>query len=224
MGSLVKMKITGYSDEKFASKVGDYLLMLNPESLKWDRNIAYNEQQSLDSSKSSSKYKETPAETLSFDIIIDCTGVVDDSRIDLQEEIDGLKKVTYDYNSDIHRPNFVTITWGSSLTFQGILKSFDTTYTLFKPDGTPLRAKISLNFSSYMAPATAAKKEGKNSPDLTHLVTVKGGDTLPQLSARVFGTSRYYVQLAQFNRLDKFRQLKPGQVLTFPPIVSGSSQ
>ncbi len=225
MGKLVKMKITAYQDEKFSNSVGSpYTLMLNPESLKWDRSIEYNEQQPLDSGASSSKYKVTPGERLSFDIVIDCTGVIDSSRVDLPAEIKQLKAVVYEYNGDIHRPNFVGINWGSSLTFLGLLTNFDTSYTLFKPDGTPLRAKISLKFSSFVDPVTAAKEGGDNSPDLTHLVDVIAGDSLPQLSSRIFNTPDYYIQLAEFNQLNKFRNLIPGTTLVFPPIISGGQQ
>ena len=224
MGSLVKMKIIAFSDEKFSSKVGkDYTLILNPESLKWDRTIEYNDQQAMDNSESSSKYKETRGEQLSFDTVIDCTGVVDSTRVDLPTEVNQLKKAIYEYNGEIHRPNYVGIYWGSGLIFQGVLTNFDISYTLFEPDGTPLRAKISLKFSPYTAPTTVAKKAGDSSPDLTHMVNVVAGNNLSQLSQDIFNTRQYYVQLAEINQLDKFRHLKPGTQLLFPPIVNGGA-
>ena len=138
--SLEYMKITGYKDEGFTQAVsGDpYNLMINPESIKWSRTIEYNEQQPIDTSSTSQKYKSTPSDNLSFDIVIDCTGVVDNKRTDLTKEIQTLEDIVYTYNGEIHRPNFVKIQWGSDLVFYSVLKSFDTTYTLFKPDGSPL--------------------------------------------------------------------------------------
>jgi hypothetical protein len=51
------------------------------------------------------------------------------------------------------------------------------------------------------------------------LVEVVQGDSLPQLSNKVWNTPYYYVQVAQYNDLNKFRQLKGGQQLLFPPII-----
>ncbi len=219
------MGIVAFKDSKFTSKVSSYEVMLNPETIKENRSIKYNTEQVPDSSEPSIKYQMTPATTLSFDLLLDCTGVVDAKRIDLAKEIKSLLDVVYDYHGDIHRPNFVQINWGIGETFQGVLSSFDTSYTLFKPDGTPLRAKISLSFTSYLDPTTVAKKEKTSSPDLSHLVNVVLGDTLPDLSQRIYNTPDYYVQLAAFNHLDKFRQLPFGMQLVFPPVITqGSTQ
>ena len=94
--ALEYMKITGYKDENFAQAVsGDpYNLMINPESIKWSRTIEYNEQQPIDTSSTSQKYKSTPSDSLSFDIVIDCTGVVDNKRTDLTKEIENLDETS----------------------------------------------------------------------------------------------------------------------------------
>lgn len=215
------MKITGYYDGDYTKPfAGDpYKVMINPNSIKWNRKIQYNEQQAIDSSKPSQKYKNTPSGDLSFEIVIDCTGVVFSKRIDMGEEMKALEKIIYTYDGKIHRPNFVKVQWGSDLVFKGVLKSFNTTYTLFRPDGSPLRAKVSLGFSEYTSPKKKCKEEKKQSPDITHLVEVVEGENLPQLSNKVWDDPFYYIQVAAYNGLNKFRNLKGGQELIFPPIV-----
>jgi Contractile injection system tube protein len=221
--SLELMKLTGYTDEEFRSSFGQpYSVMINPDTIKWQRNIEYNEQQPPDSSSASQKYKSTPSEKLSFDIVIDCTGIVDAKRTNMATEISQLESIIYAYNGEIHRPNFVTIQWGQNISFKGVLTSFDTSYTLFKPDGSPLRAKISLAFSQYVSPATVAKLDGDESPDVTHIVTVVQNSNLPQLCQKVWNDYSYYVQVAKFNKLNKFRNLKGISRLIFPPIVQPS--
>ena len=56
------------------------------------------------------------------------------------------------------------------------------------------------------------------SPDLTHIRTVQSGDTLPLLAKAMYGSSRYYLVVAEANGLDDFRNLKPGTKLFFPPL------
>lgn len=219
--SLELMQITGYTDEKFTQAFAGqpYTLMINPENIKWQKGIEYNEQQAPNTSSASQKYKSTPSDKLSFETVIDCTGVVDPARTDMNAEIAALEKIIFTYNGDIHRPNFVKIQWGKDITFKGVLTSFDTSYTLFRPNGSPLRAKVSLSFSQYIDPKTVTKLDGKNSPDITHLVTVEEGMTLPQLCKKIWNNQSAYIKVAEHNGLNKFRNLKGINKLIFPPII-----
>ena len=219
-----QLTITGYTDENFTTpfKEKPYKVMINPESIKWERNIEYTTKQGLDSSSTSQKYKKTPSDKLNFDIVIDCTGVVDSKRKDMAKEIGALERIIFTYNGKIHRPNFVKIQWGKNITFKSTLLSFNTTYTLFRPDGSPLRAKISLSFGEYVAPKTRKKEENDSSPDLTHYVEVVEGINLPQLCYKLWGDNMYYVKVARYNQLNKFRNLKGGLKLLFPPIIESA--
>jgi hypothetical protein len=218
---LIKMIITGYEDEKFSTPISGkpYKVMINPDSIKHQGSIDYNDVQPPDSSTTSQRYKSTPSEKLNFDIVIDCTGVVDKSRTKMKDEINALTKIIYDYNGEIHRPNFVMVQWGQSLLFKGVLASYDISYTLFNPDGNPLRAKVSLAFTQYISPAAACECNKDSSPDISHLVTVTEGVSLPSLCEKVWNDESYYVQVARYNGLNKFRNLSGVRQLIFPPII-----
>ncbi len=220
--ALEKMEFVAYSDEEFTSKVSgvNYTVMINPESLKVDGAVKYSDKQALNSSAPSQKYEATRGAAMNIDLIIDCTGIVDDNRTDLPLEIQNLQKVVYDYNGKIHRPNYVRIIWGKNFSFDGILTSFNITYTLFKPDGTPLRAKVALAFNAYKARETVVKEDEKSSPDMTHMLEVVEGDSLPQLSDKIWGDPSLLIKAAEFNRLNKFRKLKAGSTLIFPPLIA----
>jgi hypothetical protein len=222
--SLELLKITGYTDENYQTPFAGspYSVMINPETIKWQRAVEYNEQQPPDTSAPSQKYKSTPAEKLSFDIVIDCTGIVDSTRTTMSTEINALEAIIYTYNGTIHRPNFVKVQWGQDISFNGVLTSFDASYTLFKPDGSPLRAKISLGFSQYVSATTVTKLDAPSSPDLTHLITVSQDMSLPQLCQKVWNDYSNYVQVARYNGLNKFRHLKSGSKILFPPIIQPS--
>lgn len=223
--SLELLKITGYTDEEFRTKFNGepYSVMMNPESIKWQRSVEYNKKQAPDTSSASQKYQSTPSDRLNFDIVIDCTGVVDSKRTDMAKEINALDKIVYKYNGDIHRPNFVKVQWGEDISFKGVLTSMDVSFTYFKPDGSPLRAKVSLGFSQYISPATLEQLEKDNSPDVTHLVQVVQGETLPQLCQRIWNDESYYIKVAKYNGLNKFRHLQGGEQLVFPPIINSVS-
>jgi hypothetical protein len=123
----------------------------------------------------------------------------------------------YFYDGSIHQTPVVYLTWGS-FSFLGRLKSMGIKYTLFKPNGEPLRGRVSLTFTSYLSAVEEAKKANKTSPDLTHRIEVVAGDSLPLLCHRIYRNSAYYLQIARINGLTNFRNLKPGTTLNFPPL------
>jgi hypothetical protein len=223
-GSIELMKITGFTDQNYKSAFpGDpYTLMMNPDSINWQRKIDYNDQQVPDSSTASQKYKSTPCEKITFSFVIDCTGVVDPDRTNLATEINNLENIIFTYNGKIHRPNFVVLQWGKSLTFKGVLKSFDTNYTLFRPDGSPVRAKISLSFEQFISTTNVAKLENQQSPDISHYVNIKQGEHLPQLCQQIWGNPFKYIDVAKFNNLNKFRHIPRETSLIFPPIINSN--
>jgi len=221
MASLELMKITGYTDEEFQNKFSGnpYAFMINPDNIKIQKSIEYNEQQAPATSSASQKYKSTPSDKLSFEMVIDCTGIIDAKRTDMSKEINALETIIYTYNGKIHRPNFVKVQWGQNITFNGVLDSIDISYTLFKPDGSPLRAKISLSFSRYVSPKTVTRTDAPESPDLTHIVSVSEGMSLPQLCQKIWNDDSFYIQVAEHNKLNKFRNLNGIDKLIFPPII-----
>ena len=218
------MKITGYLDKDYQKPVDGqpYTFMINPESVKWQRTVEYADEQTPDSSTPSQRYKYSPGDTLNFDVVIDCTGIVDDERTDMAKETAALENIVFTYHGEIHRPNFVIIRWGEKFAFKGVLTSFDTSYTLFGTDGSPIRAKISLGFSQYTPPAKRKEKENDKSPDVTHLVNVEEGMTLPQLCYKVWNDDSYCVHVARYNDLNKFRNLHGIKKLVFPPLLQPS--
>lgn len=224
-GTLEKMALTAYKDGQFSEKTGDkYKVMLNPEKLSLDCPVRYSEKPAPGSIGGTPKYNNTPGSKLSFELVLDCTGIVDPKRANLQREIKRFNKVVYSYNGGVHRPNFVVIRWGHGMVFSGVMTDMTISYTLFSPDGRPLRARLSLKFSSYLDPKKAEKKKGKNSPDMTHMISVVEGDDLPALAYQTYQDTSLCVPLARFNDLDRFRNLKSCSDLVFPPLDKSSGR
>ncbi len=198
-------------------EIPTYKVMINPSSINHSYGINYSTEQAPGALNTDAKFQNVSPENLSFEIIIDGTGATGDKK-NVNEEIKKLKDVIYKYQGEKHEPAHAKIAWGDTIQFEGRLSSMDITHTLFAPNGQSLRAKISLKFISSMDMEEQKKKKENASPDLTHLVTVKIGDTLPLMCERIYKKSHYYLQVAKINNLVDFRNLVPGQELIFPPI------
>jgi hypothetical protein len=215
-GSLQQMIIEGYKDQDFSSKVGSYTAMLNPQSYSQNYNSQYSVEQGQGTPDASIKYEKSTPSNLNFELLFDATGVVNPKRTDLVKEITSFKKVAYDYNGNIHSPNYLKLIWGQSLLFKCRLTSMKVNYTLFKPDGTPLRAKVTVDFKEFQTPSQAITK---NSPDMTHIKTVRAGDSLPELVYDVYQEDAHILSVAKYNHLDTIMNLEVGRQLYFPPLI-----
>lgn len=238
-GELTKLKIKAYSDPKFTDEVanGEFTTLVNPEKFTFNYKIEQNEDQASGTSDSAPKFNKKPPEDLELEFLFDRTGVIvhyggdpngnaddtvfKDEGEGIIDDIEKFKKVILEYNGDKHKPNYVMIYWGA-LLFKGMLTEMSMEFKLFKSDGTPIRAVVKAKFKGFVEEDLRVAKENNKSPDLTHLRMVKEGDTLPLMSHRVYGDSKYYLEVARVNGLTSFRKLAVGKEIFFPPIEKKS--
>lgn len=228
-----KMKITAYSDSGFSQKSGEMFVQINPNTYTLNYEIQYAGTQTPGTSGQELLFNRIKPQQLNFEFLFDRTGAIPDQGLlpivgnlglplggkppTVQDDIDLLKKLTLGYDGTIHRTQFLTLSWGK-LLFKCCLTKLDVTYKLFKPDGTPLRANANCHFTEYRETELRVREENKNSPDLTHIRTVQPGDTLPLMAFRIYGDSKYYLQVAKVNEIENFRNLQVGQKIFFPPV------
>lgn len=198
-----------------------FTAMLNPSEFKHKREIRYNTKPTLGQVGSDTRFSAVQPDTVSFSILLDGTGVVPvpaaDASKEVADHIRTLSDIVYKYDGADHEPDHVRLLWGTLILY-GRLQSMSVQYTLFKPSGDPLRAKVDLEFVGFMSTREAELLANRSSPDLSHIVVVRDGDTLPLLCNRIYGDPAYYPEVARHNKLDSFRRLTPGARLHFPPL------
>lgn len=218
-----KLLIVSYTDDKFSDKYLDELsLNINPSSLKLNKEINYSDDKEAGSLNSVNMFNSYSNESLSFDFIIDCTGIVEGTTPEdsVYGIVSDLNAHLYSYNSEAHRPPYVMIAYGEIL-FKGQLKIMDTDYLLFNSEGIPFRAKVSLAFSGFCEKGESNKRSGKLSPDMSRLVTFTEGDTLAAHCMRIYDNSLLVGEVARFNSLNGFRDIPSGVELLFPHLKKG---
>jgi len=219
MGEITKLKFTSYKDSNFKDdeEVSSYTVMINPESFKRSLGISHDNTQAKDGAPSEGNLNKISPERFSFDFIIDGTGVAVDKKESVKTNIERFLSVVYDYNSASHSLPFVMIEY-CGLVMRCVLKSLDISYTLFDPDSTPLRAKISCSFASVISHEKDAKIKDKQSPDITHKRIMQEGDTLVAMANRIYNSDLYYIDVAEKNNLNNFRRINSGTEIYFPPL------
>lgn len=117
-------------------------------------------------------------------------------------------------DGNVPSPPFVLFSWGH-VTLHAFVKQVSVKYTLFKPDGTPIRATASLALQEI--PQKLAKQNptsGVLSPLRSH--TVVAGDSLASIAFAEYGDPRLWRALAETNRIDDPMHLPSGTRLMIP--------
>jgi nucleoid-associated protein YgaU len=201
--------------------------MISPENFKHNRSVEVQEKKVGDTAGPVTQFQSYGSESLDIDIVIDGTGFntptgggsrkgFEGGAEDVDAQVEKLTNIVYNYKGDIHKPYYLLVEW-SKFAFKGQLKAFDVDFTLFNKDGDPLRARVKMSITIHKDPATNGSS-GRNSPDMTHVKTVRVGDSLPLLCKEVYGKMQYYLQVAEHNGLTNFRELEVGENLEFPPL------
>jgi nucleoid-associated protein YgaU len=222
-GKKVALKIFGCAIDAEGVVVVDktpaFTAQINPSGYDHSYQIHYSQNKAIGTAKGPVRFDSVQPEKIAFKaLVLDGTGAVAGVRMPVNDQVAALKNAIYRYVGQKHETPVVKVVWGT-LSFFGRAEALKFDYTLFKPSGEPLRAKVSLSFLGFTSAAEEVKLKQNRSPDLTHLVVVKAGDTLPLLCERIYRDPAYHLEVARINGLTLLRQLEPGMSLRFPPLA-----
>jgi nucleoid-associated protein YgaU len=171
-------------------------------------------------------------ETVSMDLFFDTTengmGVGATSVTTLTDKIYSLVKI----DPNRHAPPICTFLWNSRFPgcdisdslgnqkrseFRCLVESVRHKYTLFSPEGVPLRATVSVTLREYKTIDDQFAQLNLNSPDRTQVHILQQGETLSSVAGEHYDRAGEWRQIARANRIEDPRRLDPGTFLTVPP-------
>ena len=224
-GGLSKLIIHCYLDKNYQQKKPemDFSTPINPESFSKSYTINLDTRVPHGQPGTTPGYKSSAPEELKLDFVLDGTGVVQGylhpaKTHSVHEELDAFMKCVYKYDGITHRPNYLIIYWGSEINFPCVLSNVELNHTLFNPDGSPLRIKVSATFTKMESAAARTAISNPSSPDLTHQRTVQQGDRLDLLTFNIYTDPNYFLYVGKANNLTTVRKLAPGTKINFPPL------
>ena len=119
------------------------------------------------------------------------------------------------------RPPRVTFSWGEVIIPKAVITSFSVSYTLFLPDGKPVRAKVSLSLQECEDDDEKSPQNPTSQGTVGYKIyIVKPGDTLDRIAFEEYNRSSEWRFLADVNNLEDPRVLRPGQALAIQPLES----
>ena len=245
-GQLIKMKIIAFKNSSYdltdIVAGGQFPVLVNPESYSVEYQINYQncKTQAPGTSGFDPKWDKNPPRELTFEFLFDGTNAIEGanplfnfafSENEIAQEVQNqalarstvtaqiklFEATVFRVFGETHAPNYLQILWGT-LVFKCRLSSMTVNYNLFSPEGLPIRATVKASFREVVNQEDAVKRINPTSPDVTHSRIVKDGDRLPNMVKAIYDDERFYLAVAQANKLIQFRNLQTGQEVLFPPI------
>lgn len=153
-------------------------------------------------------------EKLTTEFLVDTSDTLEDVRTKYVNRLRGLLNI----QQELHAPPIVQFVWDQDV-FRGVLESLNVTYVMFRPDGVPIRAKLSVSLKQYRTVKEQVKDRPKLSPDFDKAYTVVRGDSLSRIAHLLFHDASKWREIAKANDIRDPRRLQPGMTLTIPKIV-----
>lgn len=123
-------------------------------------------------------------------------------------------------NRHLPRPPILGFEWGSSTVFENyrcFLKTVQARYTLFKPDGTPVRATCQITLEEI-----PEEPQGQNptsgSRESRRSVVLDGADSLAGVAYREYGDAALWRGIAAFNEIDDPLRVSAGSRILVPSL------
>jgi len=161
--------------------------------------------------------------TLSLELMFD---VFEEKGADVRTQIDKLWTLTMideakkSSQTNRSRPPLCLFQWGGNWHFKAAITSLSVRYTLFRQDGTPVRAIATVSLEEA---ADETDQPGTNptsfSPSRMKRREVRPKDTLALIAFEEYGDSSKWRPIAEANNIDDPMDLEAGQVLAIPGLA-----
>jgi LysM repeat protein len=182
------------------------------------------------------------SESLSLDLFFDTTEAgMDDGAVSVTKVTDQFYQLVK-INGLTHAPPIVFFSWGMQFPgqrpyasmgigtgsqqrhgFKCVVESVRQRYTLFSPQGVPLRATLTVSLKEYKTLAEQIAEINAQSANHSNTHVVQTGETLAQISAAVYNDPTQWRAIADQNNLLNPMVLQPGQILDIPVLSNSDS-
>lgn len=103
--------------------------------------------------------------------------------------------------------------------FKCVVESVKQKFTLFSPEGVPLRATVNVVFREYKTLDEQFPQLNRQSPDRTKFHVLQQGDTLAGVAGEHYARPNEWRAIADANEIEDPRRIDPGAFLRIPPIT-----
>jgi LysM repeat protein len=191
----------------------------NPDTFQLQRTVEWNTKTSIGGDVSELEFKGGKGHEMGpIELIFDTTATGGDVRDEYAALIEMTQIDQDNTNSTTGQgePPLCRFQWGSFLSFTAVVTKLTQTFTMFDPDGLPLRAKVGVTLLEVPESLSAQNPTSRSDP--RKVWVVEEGQTLDWIAHQEYGDSAQWRHIAETNDLLNPRDLQPGQILKLVPL------
>jgi len=155
---------------------------------------------------------------LTVEMFVDATGAKDGSVLEVVDNLFG-DSVPTEKSAGQKKPTppLVVLQWGGISTFPAVITSVSAKYTLFRSDGTPIRAVCSISMEE-MPGAPPRQNPTSGSDSIRRVHRTVNGDSLASIAYTEYGDPNHWRPLAAYNGIDDPLRLPTGRTILLPSL------
>lgn len=133
----------------------------NPKEISIDKSVPWQKSKKPEGDAPELEFTAAEGKSMSFELLFD---EFEGNDKDVLGKTLSLIKMA-EINPMMKRPPMVKVTWGNLPEFQGVIESIGVKYTMFLPDGTPVRATCSVKVKEASRASFAKKADDRDDDD-----------------------------------------------------------
>ena len=192
--------------------------MFNPFEYTVTKQNTYEDKSHNRSSVPQVEFKKAGAQTLKLNLMFDTYEQGEDVSLitnKLWKFMDPKTRESGNSNRKVPPPD-VAFEWGV-FRFVAVITQMTQKFTLFQPDGTPVRANVDVTFTQHRDVEDYPNQNPTSGGgDIEKVRRVIAGERLDTIAYEVYGDATKWRLIAERNGLRDPLALRPGQVLTIP--------
>ncbi len=219
-GKLVKASLVVLAEDQKGdlAEVDKIEFPINPEKITIQERSENNRSPTTGPGDGDKQGEQKQPREIKFSVVFDTYEAREDVRAKYISKLQKFSRI----EDELHVPPTLIFTWGEFTSdtesqFPCDLEEFNVNYTMFLPDGTPVRCTVDLLLRDVTPPDEQARRN--SSPDHAKLHTVRRGDTLQSIAYREYDKASEWRRIADANGIDDPLRLEPGTRLLVPPIL-----
>ena len=205
---------------------GEIECQFNPQNFAITKETSWTSEKMPNFNSPSLKFGGGEPATYKLDLFFDsyafCPGK---DPVDVRDYTNKLLKLTMRgaglsmYKVPYANPPSVKFVWGKITLFSAVVTKVSITFTMFSPDGTPIRAKAEVEFMQnefLFGDDVLPALNPTIRTDSRKTRIVNSQQRLDQIAFEEYGDARYWRAIAEANGIDDPFSLQDGQLLAIP--------
>lgn len=192
--------------------------MFNPFEYTVSKSNTYGESSRNNSDVPEVEFKKAGPQTLKLSLMFDTYEADEDVSLTTNKLWKLMETKTRQGSGDDNKvpPPEVAFEWGV-FRFVAVITNMTQKFTLFKQDGTPVRAKVDVTFTQHKdLNDYPAQNPTSGGGPIERVRTVIAGDRLDTIAHEIYGDAAKWRLIADYNHITNPMALHPGKQLTIP--------